>query len=177
MDNGWLAQFCIVPFLVGSLIWLTGHYPCTAEPQREYRQTFQHDGENVAQKQIDFPLTSVKGSELWTGGWRRAVKRGGWIATGLGSVWFVVVQILDNLARLSMARDIVTACSERVDCRNAVHHRNLIELTASVISTGRNSMTVCAEGRFEGRFELVALDKEVRPAPVKTLTTEGPKES
>lgn len=41
-------------------------------------------------------------------GWRRGVKRGGWIATGLGSVWFITVQILDNLARLSMARDIVT---------------------------------------------------------------------
>jgi hypothetical protein len=40
-------------------------------------------------------------------GWRRAVKRGGWIATGLGSVWFIAVKILDNLARLSMARDIV----------------------------------------------------------------------
>ena len=28
-------------------------------------------------------------------GWRRGVKRGGWIATGLGSVWFITVQILD----------------------------------------------------------------------------------
>ena len=27
-------------------------------------------------------------------------------------------------------RTVVTACSERVDFKNAVHHRNLIEMTA-----------------------------------------------
>ena len=52
---------------------------------------------------------------------------------------------------------VATACSERVDCRNAVHRRNLIELTASVISSGRSSMTLAvsllAEDLLSGKRE------------------------
>ena len=55
-------------FLVGRLIWLTGHYSCTTHPQSEDRQTFQHDGENVAQKYMDIPSHSVGGFRAWQQG-------------------------------------------------------------------------------------------------------------
>ena len=62
-DNGWLALFCIVPFVIGSLIWLTGHYPCTAQKQSDYHQVFPHDGANVSHGsvQIGLRLATVLG--------------------------------------------------------------------------------------------------------------------
>jgi acyl-CoA hydrolase len=86
-------------------------------------------------------------------------------------------------------RTVVTACSERVDFKNAVHHGNLVELTASVIATGRSSMTVgviliaedllSGERRLcaEGKFVLIALDQEGHPVPVKTFHKEAIRES
>lgn len=103
------------------------------------------------------------------------------------------LRLMDKAAFVAASRysrrTVVTACSERVDFKSAVHHGNLIELTASVISTGRSSMTVAVslfaedllsgkrELCAEGRFVLVALDKEGRPAPVKSSATAGSKES
>ena len=49
-ENGWLTLFCGFLFLVGSFIWLTGHYCCDCQQQTEYRQAFQHDAGNVSQK-------------------------------------------------------------------------------------------------------------------------------
>jgi acyl-CoA hydrolase len=86
-------------------------------------------------------------------------------------------------------RTVVTACSGRVDFTNAAHRGNLIELTVSVIATGRSSMTVgvklvaedlvSGERRLcaEGRFVLVALDEEGRTVPVTTFAPEGMKEN
>lgn len=81
-------------------------------------------------------------------------------------------------------RTVVTACSERVDFKNAVHHGNLVELTASVVATGRTSMTVLVSlfaeellsGKrslcAEGRFVLVALDQDGKPTAVPPISTE-----
>jgi hypothetical protein len=62
--------FCDPLFWRPYLRILTGQNPyrCQWDEQGQYRQVFQHDGENVAQKQIDFPLTSMKGSKLWIEG-------------------------------------------------------------------------------------------------------------
>jgi acyl-CoA hydrolase len=97
------------------------------------------------------------------------------------------LRLMDKAAFVAASRysrrTVVTACSERVDFKSAVHHGNLVELTASVISTGQSSMTVgvtlvaedllSGERRLcaEGRFVLVALDREGRPVPVKTFLT------
>ena len=72
-DNGWLMIGCWLIFVAGSLIWLTGYYPCTAQPQSEYRRTFQHDGENVAQKQMDSVRYAVRPLRTWV----NAKKSGG----------------------------------------------------------------------------------------------------
>src|SRR6516162_197775 len=57
--------------------------------------------------------------------------------------------LLDKAAFVAASRcarrTLVTACSERVDFKNAVHHGNLIELTAGIIATGRSSMTLQVE--------------------------------
>jgi len=103
------------------------------------------------------------------------------------------LRLMDKAAFVAASRysrrTVVTACSERVDFTNAAHHGNLIELTASVIATGRSSMTVgvklvaedllSGERRLcaEGRFVLVALDEEGRTVPVKTFAPEGIKEN
>lgn len=75
-------------------------------------------------------------------------------------------------------RTVVTACSERVDFKNAVHHGNLIELAARVVATGRSSMTVLVELFAEdllsgdrrlcaqGKFVLVALDENGKPTDI-----------
>jgi hypothetical protein len=55
-ENGWLALLCGLLVLVGSFIWLTGHYWGDCYQQTEYRQTFQHDGENVSQKLVGFSV-------------------------------------------------------------------------------------------------------------------------
>lgn len=103
------------------------------------------------------------------------------------------LRLMDKAAFVAASRysrrTVVTACSERVDFKNAAHHGNLIELTASVIATGRSSMTVgvqlvaedllSGERRLcaEGKFVLVALDEEGRTVSVKTLGVEGAKEN
>ncbi len=100
------------------------------------------------------------------------------------------LRLMDKAAFVAASRyarrTVVTASSERVDFKSAVHHGNLIELNAAVIATGRSSMTVevtlfaedllsgertlCAEGRFI----LVALDEEGRPVTVKAFPTNTP---
>jgi acyl-CoA hydrolase len=88
------------------------------------------------------------------------------------------LRLMDKAAFVAASRysrrTVVTACSGRVDFTNAAHRGNLIELTVSVIATGRSSMTVgvklvaedllSGERRLcaEGRFVLVALDEEPR---------------
>jgi acyl-CoA hydrolase len=103
------------------------------------------------------------------------------------------LRLMDKAAFVAASRysrrTVVTASSERVDFKSAVHHGNLIELNAVVIATGRSSMTVAvtlfAEDLLsgertlcaEGRFILVALDEEGRPVTVKAFPTNTPKES
>ena len=100
------------------------------------------------------------------------------------------LRLMDKAAFVAASRyarrTVVTASSERVDFKSAVHHGNLIELNAAVIATGRSSMTVAvtlfAEDLLsgertlcaEGRFVLVALDKEGRPVTVKAFPTNPP---
>jgi acyl-CoA hydrolase len=103
------------------------------------------------------------------------------------------LRLMDKAAFVAASRysrrTVVTACSERVDFKNAVHHGSLVELTASVISTGRSSMTVgvtliaedllSGERRLcaEGRFVLVALDQGGHPVSAKKFQKERAKES
>lgn len=93
------------------------------------------------------------------------------------------LRLMDKAAFVAASRysrrTVVTACSERIDFKRPVHHGNLVELNASVVATGRSSMTVAvslfAEDLLsgdrqlcaEGRFVLVALDEEGKPAVVK----------
>jgi acyl-CoA hydrolase len=95
------------------------------------------------------------------------------------------LRLMDKAAFVAASRyarrTVVTACSERVDFKTAVHHGSLVELVASVIATGRTSMTVSVEvfaedllsGRRQlcanGRFVLVALDEQGRPTRVGGL--------
>jgi acyl-CoA hydrolase len=81
-------------------------------------------------------------------------------------------------------RTVVTACSERVDFKNAVHHGNLIELAAKVVATGHSSITVQVELFAEdllsgerqlcaqGKFVLVALDGNGKPTAVPATPAE-----
>ncbi len=78
-------------------------------------------------------------------------------------------------------RAVVTASSERVDFHVPVRQGQLVELLARVVATGRTSITVevklysedlltgerqlCAQGRFV----LVAVSADGRPAPVPVL--------
>ena len=100
------------------------------------------------------------------------------------------LRLMDKAAFVAASRyarrTVVTASSERVDFKSAVHHGNLIELNAVVIATGRSSMTVAvtlfAEDLLsgertlcaEGRFILVALDEEGHPVTVKAFPTDTP---
>ncbi len=95
------------------------------------------------------------------------------------------LRLMDKAAFVAASRyarrTVVTACSERVDFKNAVRHGSLIELIASVIATGRSSMTVSVDLFAEdllsgnrklcanGRFVLVALDEHGVPAPIRAL--------
>ena len=92
------------------------------------------------------------------------------------------LRLMDKAAFVAASRyarrTVVTACSERIDFKSAVHHGNLIELMAHVVSTGRSSMTVQVELFAEdllsgerklcaqGRFVLVALDESGKPVAV-----------
>ncbi len=95
------------------------------------------------------------------------------------------LRLMDKAAFVAASRyarrTVVTACSERVDFKAAVRHGSLVELIASVIATGRTSMTVSVDlfaevllsGRRQlcanGRFVLVALDERGRPTAVAGL--------
>ena len=92
------------------------------------------------------------------------------------------LRLMDKAAFVAASRFarrmVVTACSERVDFKAAVHHGSLVELIASVIATGRTSMTVSVDLFSEdllsgqrqlcanGRFVLVALDEQGKPTTV-----------
>lgn len=96
------------------------------------------------------------------------------------------LRLMDKAAFVAASRysrrTVVTASSEKVDFKSAVHHGNLIELTASVIATGRSSMTIgvtlIAEDLLsgnrnlcaEGRFVMVALDEKGKPVQVVSIT-------
>jgi acyl-CoA hydrolase len=98
------------------------------------------------------------------------------------------LRLMDKAAFVAASRyarrTVVTACSERVDFKNAVHHGNLIELTANVVATGRSSMTVRVELFAEdllsgerklcaqGKFVLVALDEAGKPVAVPPASTQ-----
>src|SRR5713226_4197705 len=93
------------------------------------------------------------------------------------------LRLMDKAAFVAASRyarrTVVTACSERVDFRSSVHHGGLVELVASVIATGRSSMTVSVDLFAEdllsghrklcanGRLVLVALDEQGEPAPIR----------
>jgi acyl-CoA hydrolase len=95
------------------------------------------------------------------------------------------LRLMDKAAFVAASRHsrrtVVTACSERVDFKHAVHHGNLVELTAKVVATGRSSMTVVVdlfaedllsgERRLcaQGKFVLVALDEHGKPAAVPSV--------
>ncbi len=86
------------------------------------------------------------------------------------------LRLMDKAAFIAASRYarrvVVTACSD---------HGSLVELIASVIATGRTSMTVSVDLFAEdllsgdrqlcanGRFVLVALDEQGRPTPVAQL--------
>jgi acyl-CoA hydrolase len=102
------------------------------------------------------------------------------------------LRLMDKAAFVAASRysrrTVVTACSERVDFKNAAHHGNLIELTASVIATGSSSMTVAVDLYAEdllsgerrlcaqGKFVLVALDENGKPTSVKTIQPQSHQE-
>lgn len=77
---------------------------------------------------------------------------------------------------------VVTASSERVDFHVPVRQGELVELISRIVSTGRSSMVVAVNMYAEdlltgrralatrGRFTLVALDPQGKPAPVPPLT-------
>lgn len=95
------------------------------------------------------------------------------------------LRLMDKAAFVAASRysrrTVVTARSEKVDFKNAVHHGDLIELTAQVVATGRSSMNVAVELYAEdllsgkrllcaqGQFVLVALDEEGNPTPVPKI--------
>lgn len=80
-------------------------------------------------------------------------------------------------------RAVVTASSEKTDFHVPVRQGQLVELIATVVATGRTSMTVevvlYAEDLMtgdrqlgtRGRFVMVALDAHGRPASVPPLPT------
>ena len=92
------------------------------------------------------------------------------------------LRLMDKAAFVAASRFarrmVVTACSERVDFKAPVHHGSLVELIASVIATGRTSMTVSVDLFSEdllsgqrqlcanGRFVLVALDEQGKPREI-----------
>jgi acyl-CoA hydrolase len=98
------------------------------------------------------------------------------------------LRLMDKAAFVAASRYsrriVVTACSERVDFKNAAHHGNLIELTARVVSTGRSSMRVVVDLYAEdllsgdrrlcaqGQFVLVALDENGIPTSVPGISGE-----
>jgi acyl-CoA hydrolase len=95
------------------------------------------------------------------------------------------LRLMDKAAFVAASRHarsaVVTACSERVDFRTPARHGDLIELSATVVATGRTSMTVAvslfAENLLtgerllcaQGRFVLVAVDQDGKPRPVRPL--------
>jgi acyl-CoA hydrolase len=103
------------------------------------------------------------------------------------------LRLMDKAAFVAASRysrrTVVTACSERIDFKSPAQHGNLVELNASVVATGRSSMTVAvslfAEDLLsgerhlcaEGRFVLVALDEDGKPVTVQTLAAEGSQEN
>jgi acyl-CoA hydrolase len=92
------------------------------------------------------------------------------------------LSLMDKAAFVAASRHarraVVTASSERVDFKIAVHHGDLVELVARVVATGRSSMTVLvklfAENLLsgerqlcaQGKFVLVALDENGKPTAV-----------
>ncbi len=92
---------------------------------------------------------------------------------------------MDKAAFIAASRyarcTVVTARSEQVDFHVAVPKGALVELVARVVGSGRTSLQVEVEMRREeltsgdsclatrGRFTMVALDAEGRPAPVPPL--------
>lgn len=97
------------------------------------------------------------------------------------------LRLMDKAAFVAASRyarrTVVTACSERVDFKTAVHHGNLVELNAEVIATGHSSMTVQVELFAEdllsgarrlcakGKFVLVALDDNGKPTAVRPVSS------
>jgi acyl-CoA hydrolase len=97
------------------------------------------------------------------------------------------LRLMDKAAFVAASRyarrTVVTACSERVDFKNPVHHGNLVELSAQVVATGHSSMTVQVELFAEdllsgdrqlcaqGKFVLVALDDHGKPTAVRTTSS------
>jgi hypothetical protein len=67
-SKGWLLLFSWVWIWTGILIAPTGHYPCTAQPQTEYRQSFTHGG-NVPQKYMDAAWIPVGTSDMAQKNW------------------------------------------------------------------------------------------------------------
>lgn len=92
------------------------------------------------------------------------------------------LSLMDRLAFIVASRyarkPVVTACSEKVEFRSAVHQGELIELTGEVIHVGRTSLRLRIDMHREdlltgdrslcttGEFVMVAVDEHGRPTPV-----------
>ena len=92
------------------------------------------------------------------------------------------LELMDKNAFITASRfarkSMVTASSERIDFRSPVRHGDLVEVVGQIESTGRSSVTVKVElfaedllsgSRqlcAEGRFVLVAVDKQSKPVPL-----------
>ncbi len=74
--------------------------------------------------------------------------------------------------------DVVMAATDKVVFHRPVPVGHVLELTAQVIRTGRSSLTVAVRGQsrppqggppqhaLDGRFEMVAVDRDGRPQPL-----------
>ena len=93
------------------------------------------------------------------------------------------LSLMDRLAFIVASRftrkPVVTACSEKIEFRSPVKQGELVELTGTVIDTGRTSLRVRIEMQREdlltadrsicttGEFVMVAVDGDGNPTPIE----------
>ena len=101
-----------------------------------------------------------------------------------------VLELMDRAAFLAASRfaqeAMVTASSERIDFHRPIKHGQMVEAIATVVHTGRTSVSVhvnlfaedpvkgAREHATEGYFHMVAIGPEGRPVPVPTFEPETP---
>jgi hypothetical protein len=104
-ENGWLALFCWLLFVVGSLIWLTGHHWCDYQQQTENYQPFTHGG-NVSQKSVlGVPNgESISDMRAWT--W---VKENFGATSIFGVLLAVYALVPDQISYFSFWKDVAVS--------------------------------------------------------------------